>query len=370
MKNQSVFFRTAAAVVLCTVLTGCRASSSLQEQTTGSQTAAVTEQSDTTGTVTEQSGTTASAPETTASSVPPQRYTFNPKVCSHYMEEVFGEKMCQAWFHLVDAILAGEDTFACPDQFTYEWMIGQFPHLCLPPVQNLIDCYPEEEAPIKDGVARFRYVVPKETVLQEIDRFGKKVEEILNEALRPDDTDFEKALVLYQYFTDNYTYDYALLSNTDANALSVCHVFYDKKGICQELSQAYSFLLMELGIDATVMSGDNHRWSYVRMNGKNYHIDPTYVLGTHDLAYFMMTDEQRNVAGEYPKKDFIVTSAYTQFYDHPDYTADDDTYAALWQTELVSVNRDQNTLTVQTADEDLNPVEKTFSFDGTELPAP
>lgn len=60
---------------------------------------------------------------------PKGHYVFNPKVCSVFMEEVFGSDMCEAWYNLVDAVLKGEDTFACKDQYTYDWMMGQFPSI-------------------------------------------------------------------------------------------------------------------------------------------------------------------------------------------------------------------------------------------------
>ena len=67
------------------------------------------------------------APEPTDGRTRQSSYVFQPKVCSAYMEEVFGKAMCETWFHLVDAVMAGEDTFACPDQYTYDWVMGQFP---------------------------------------------------------------------------------------------------------------------------------------------------------------------------------------------------------------------------------------------------
>ena len=66
-------------------------------------------------------------------------YVFQPKVCSVWLEEVFGETMCETWFNLVDAVMAGEDTFACPDQDTYDWVMGQFPIRCFPVLTELID---------------------------------------------------------------------------------------------------------------------------------------------------------------------------------------------------------------------------------------
>ena len=47
-------------------------------------------------------------------------YTFKPKVCSSYQEAVYGKTMCDTWYNLVDAVMAGEDHFVCPDTNTYD----------------------------------------------------------------------------------------------------------------------------------------------------------------------------------------------------------------------------------------------------------
>ena len=360
----SAFRLTAAAAVLCALLTGCSESAapSQAQSSAPETTAAVTE----TAPPETQLETTAAAPEAA-----PVHYTFDPKAYSVYMEEIFGETMCQTWCNFVDAMLAGEDTFACPDQETFEWVLGQFPHLCFPAVQNLVD-YPEDrEHSVTDGIAHFTYTVSREEFEQAVQKLSDTTERILNEVLADADSDFEKALALYLYFADNYTYDHELEhSNTDANALSACHVLYEKRGICQEVSQAYSFLLTQAGVDATVMSGvraydsASHRWSYIRMNGKNYHIDPTYVLGTHDLSFFMMTDAQRAAEDDYPVQDFVITSTYTQMYEHPEYKADDETFSELWHKEYGSLDTAGNTLTYYYLDDSYETVYDTFSYDG------
>ena len=361
---QSAFRLTAAAAVLCALLTGCSESAapSQAQSSAPETTASVTE----TAPPETQPETTAAAPEAA-----PVHYTFDPKAYSVYMEEIFGETMCQTWCNFVDAMLAGEDTFACPDQETFEWVLGQFPHLCFPAVQDLVD-YPEDrEHSVTDGIAHFTYTVSREEFEQAVQKLSDTTERILNEVLADADSDFEKALALYLYFADNYTYDHELEhSNTDANALSACHVLYEKRGICQEVSQAYSFLLTQAGVQATVMSGtraydqSSHRWSYIRMNGKNYHIDPTYVLGTHDLSFFMMTDAQRAAEDDYPVQDYVITSAYTQVHEHPEYKADDETFSELWHKEFGSLDTAGNTLTYYYFDDSYETVYDTFSYDG------
>ena len=103
---------------------------------------------------------------------------------------------------------------------------------------------------------------------------------------------------------------------------------------------------MQAGIDATDMGGksgpgrEDHRWSYVRINGHNYHIDPTYAIGMNDsLDYFMMTDEKRTEEG-YPPESYVITSNYSEDHEHPKYLADDDTYSPLWGTSIDSFDPD------------------------------
>ena len=107
-------------------------------------------------------------------------YSFQPKVCSSYMTELFGETMTETWFHLVDAVMAGEETFACQDTFTYDWVMGQYPDKCFPVLPELIDyCY-DRDHPVVDGMASFTYLVSKEEAAARIAEFAALIEDILN----------------------------------------------------------------------------------------------------------------------------------------------------------------------------------------------
>ncbi len=298
-------------------------------------------------------------------------YVFQPKVCSVYMEEIFGKTMCETWFNLVDAVMAGEDTFACPDNHTYNWVMGQFRDKCFPPLVDLIDYAYDRSNPVKDGVASFQYTVPREEAAAEIAAFAEQIEGILNETLEDDYTDLEKALALYIYFAETYTYDYVTAAY-DAGYpgwLSSYRVFTTGNGICQEFSVAYAYLLMQAGVEATNMSGPRsydhmgHQWTYVRMNGHNYHIDPTYVIGSHSLEYFMMDDAQREYADEYKRENYNITSNYAQDHPHPDYLADDHTFWPLWDGEFIGFDHETKTLYYWVTDDYGKPVKMAFCYD-------
>ena len=292
-------------------------------------------------------------------------FAFQPKVSSVYLDEIFGEEMVQTWYNLVDAVLAGEDTFACPDQWTYDWVVYQFPDRCFPVLNELIE--PSFE-PVEDGVAHIVYKTSREEFETKMTEFETLVTDILNETMRDDYTDLEKALSLYRYFAHHYVYDYdtydRMYTESPPPVLTSYSLLTEGTGVCQEISAAYSYLLLQADVDATIMMGEDHQWSYVRINGKNYHIDPTFALGANDsLEYFMMTDEKRAQDG-FPSEHYVIASAFTQEYGAPDYKADDETFAPVWYTYLDSFDHDTHTLRVYVYDEADEPVYSAFDYGG------
>ena len=284
-------------------------------------------------------------------SVPPEsdgRMHFRPKVASQYLSEVFGEKMVETWYNLVDAVMAGKDTFACPDQHTYDWVMGQFPNKCFPVLLEVIDYAYDRTNSVHNGVASFTYRVPREKAAAKIAEFAALVEEILNETMKPDYSDFEKAVSLFVYFEDHYTYDYQAAEDNDngkADYVSSYRLLTGKTGICHEIACAYSYLLMEAGVNAATMMGANHEWSFVRLGGKNYHVDPTFALGSDgELRYFLMSDAKRCQDDGFIKEEFLFCSGYTQEHPHNGHTADDETFWTLQDGVFDSLDHEKQTL--------------------------
>ena len=269
------------------------------------------------------------------------RLHFQPKVASQYLVEIFGADKVEAWFNLVDAVMAGEDTFACPDQETYDWIMGHFADKCCPVLVDVVDFSPAHQYAVVNGVARFDYLVSHEEAMQKIADFAALVEGILNETMQPDYSDFEKATTLFFYFQDTYTYDYAAADDADEygtiDYVSAYRLLTGKTGICGEISNAYSYLLTLSGVNATTVLGWDsqgelyHEWSLIRLNGKHYHIDPTFELnaGDGEFRYFLMSDAGRLDNGDFPSKYFTYCDVYSRSHPHPDYTANDDTFNEL-----------------------------------------
>ena len=169
--------------------------------------------------------------------------------------------------------------------------------------------------------------------------FRHEIESIMNAYIKPDYSDYEKCLALYDYMVSNYSYDYD--NSVDAGEDgSFCATLRYKKGICVDFSAMYAYLLMQCGVDAISVSNDGenspgyHSWTFVAMDGKGYHIDPTWGLKTDPsdaaflLDYFMMTDDDRAASGYAADtlEIYLLHVFYAKDYDKYDFTADDSRY--------------------------------------------
>ena len=121
--------------------------------------------------------------DTETETVSGYRFTYDPKAVPQYWKDIFGDEMIQAWYNLVDAALAGEDTFECPDKETFDWVIGQFPEKCFPMLGELIESSYE---PVENGIAHFRYTTSREEFGEKMTKFTAQVEDILNKTMKED----------------------------------------------------------------------------------------------------------------------------------------------------------------------------------------
>ncbi len=297
-------------------------------------------------------------------------YEFKPIVVASIFRDIMGEDMYDAYCNYVKAVQSGKDEFAVKDEESYDWMIGQFPRVCYPVLgeyteSNYADAF-------KNGKATFQYKIPKDELAKKESEFEDLVTGILNKTMRDDYSDIEKILALYEYFSTQYSYDYDMYEKSHVTYVEEANAYRfltGGKGICSECAPAFSYLLLEAGVDATTAGGysdianDSHEWTYVTINGKNYHVDATYAMGSGVyLSYFMMTDEQREYEDGYKKDEMTVGCHYKEQANGKDYTADDDFFAPLWGGFLDSFDSEKNI--IYYTDKEGNPA--TFDYSAFE----
>ena len=110
--------------------------------------------------------------------------------------------------------------------------------------------------------------------------------------LTPSMTDREKAQVLYDWVTQNCTYDTA--AGDDSLSHLPYSLFYTGKAVCDGYTGAYNLLLKLEDIPCTALSNHSHIWTVANLDGQEVHIDATWGdLGDHsDPACFAMTAEE------------------------------------------------------------------------------
>ena len=277
-------------------------------------------------------------------------YTFQPHVFSEFYLKEHGEKRRQALFNYVDALRAGEDRFECFDFDTAGWCFGRLGYFF-----NLVGPIYTYAGEYKDGWVEICYRIPKEEYLKKQEEFETMICDILNDALRDDYSDIEKALALYEYMTENYTYDYEMLAHCTEwmEKQSGYRCLMEKTGICNEIAKLYQFLLLQVGVDAEESGGealkagdDSHAWVYVTIDGQGFLIDPTWGLTEDyepDLAYFLFTDERRKNRDGFNPDSFDVGSC-PSFEARRKYSfnADSERYKDLWYGKYVAMDTEAN----------------------------
>ena len=366
MKNIHKLLAAAlTGTLIMSSIAGCTESSETEQSATDTQVTEETEETDTTD-------TTDTTQESTEATIRPKReghYTFQTHVHPSKLEEIMGPEAIQAYDNMIDAVLAGEDYFEVADEETYGWVIGQFAYSCFPVIDDYIESGYAEG--FSNGRGKITYLIEKEELQQKIADFEAEITEILNENLEDDYSDFEKALALYIYMAHHYTYNYEMSDNRGDYLVSGYQTLTDKSGICQGLSILYSYLLLQAGVDATVMSSysdiyqDTHQWSYVKINGNYYHIDPTFALDADDsMNYFMMTDAKRTETGFNPEGGHV-TIQYGAG-EHVELIANDDTYAPLWTGFFIAIDHDNKKVIYLGDDENFNSAQVEFDYSALE----
>ena len=294
-------------------------------------------------------------------------YTFNPHVFSKFYTKEHGEKRRDAFFAYVDAVRAGEDRYRCTEGDA-AWSSGRFALMFFPYAGLYVDA-----EYTGDGWADIIYKIPKEEFLAKEREFEARIEEILNNILEDDYTDFEKALALYEFVTEYTVYDYEMMEHNGEEEWNVKQSAYrvldEQQGICGEIAILYQYLGLQCGIDVDEVVGapfeygaDSHAWNYICLDGTGYLIDATWGLTERrkpDLKYFLFTDELRETRDGYDSASYDV--GFNGMYGARkkfSFECEDERYADLWEGTYVAFDEEQNCIFYR----DLNGSMKRFEY--------
>lgn len=170
-----------------------------------------------------------------------------------------------------------------------------------------------------------------------------------------DKSDYEKVKAIYDYMTENITYDY---DNLEDDSYLLKYTAYaalvNKTSVCQGYATLFYRLALEYGIDARIIAGvsneERHAWNIVKLDGKYYLLDATWDAGEETYSYFLKGTD--NWTKHDPDSEYATTQFKTA---HPisakDYTAPVNTGATV-SGKVTSFLETDEYITVQLLNED------------------
>ncbi len=265
------------------------------------------------------------------------RFEFNPHVISRDYALLYGENISEEFYSFCDAILHKEEAFACISRERLFQML-EISNSCFPLAQELID---KEKTTVSDGVCHLVYRYEAAQIDEIIYAFEKKVYDVIQNAIPYEEPDWIKAMELFTAVAKKDTYD-SFAALEDSLKLKTYRVIMEDTGICQEITGEYIYYLLQIGIDAIPVSALNedlseaHEWVLVNLDGKYYHMDPTYATNYPDsLFFFGMDDIQREYYGSLPAENYVY--AESDLY-RDIYTVTDRRFEKFWLAESYEID--------------------------------
>lgn len=263
-------------------------------------------------------------------------YSFNPHVISEEYKTIYGEGIDEEFFSLCDAILMKEKTFPCSSKERFHQLLS-ISNSCFPLAQELID---KDGISVDDGVCHLAYRYDEKETDEIILTFKNKVADVISSAVPYEEPDHIKAMELFTAVANKDVYDESYTLEDSLKLKSYRAVMNDI-GICQEIASEYIYYLLQVGINAIPCSSLNadrseaHEWVLAELDGRYYHMDPTYATNHPDsLFFFGMDDVQREYYGDFPKDNYT----YAESDALSECAATDRRFEKVWLAEKYEID--------------------------------
>lgn len=237
------------------------------------------------------------------------KYEYNLYKLSDETLKTFGTDFIDFYISFVDAYINHETTIKCDDKAYFYNLISiiehEFPIFNADAKIDVINGY-------KNNAIIIEYTSTKEEHDKLIEQFLKNANQFLKN-VSFDMTDSMKAQIIYHNLSSSITYNYDALD--DFFKSYSYHVYLDHNGICHSFADAYSQLLNQVNIDATIVAGMpkdsiiGHAWTVFKIDNEWYFADPTYEIGYKNgnyYKYYGMNLEQRLNGDEFSSENIYI----------------------------------------------------------------
>ena len=286
---------------------------------------------------------------------------WNPHASSWIYASVYGEATMKVYHDLIDAIESGAESVPCKDGQTFSWVFTVL-HEQYPLYAPLLSDIGFDE---QTGLAMLSYAMEQDERQSLIADFQLRVQEIVSECIYDDYNEVERAAALHEYLSHYFIFDHEA-ADSDYADVTPYRAIMTGEGICQSFTGVYTYIALQIGIDAASVSGStpdfsfSHEWNVVTFDGVSFYLDVTFENGDgYGLRYFGITGAQREAEGGFEEEFFNIGNS-NEFWGR-DFPVTDERFSPLWSAVyLEGFDREDGRLVALCIDENGDPF--TFSF--------
>lgn len=135
---------------------------------------------------------------------------------------------------------------------------------------------------------------------EQMDKISSRVDELINQLITSDMSDYDKIKTIHDYIIENASYDVERnekgTSSYESN--TAYGTLFQKKAICSGYADAMAIFLTKFGVENFKISSETHVWNAVKLDNKWYHLDLTWddpvseYKDILDHKYFLITNKE------------------------------------------------------------------------------
>ncbi len=179
------------------------------------------------------------------------------------------------------------------------------------------------------GVLTLDYAKEPEEIMLHQKLIRAKKEEILNNIVNDNMTDYDKVKTVHDYIIDQTRYDrnYHIGKEVSPESHTVYGTLINRVAVCDGYAKTMKYLLEPLDVETIVVSGKSkgmdHAWNIVKIENEYYHIDLTWddpiMENGEDIIiydYFNLNDNDISKTHTWNKKKYpaCLSKNYNYFY--------------------------------------------------------
>lgn len=121
-----------------------------------------------------------------------------------------------------------------------------------------------------------------------------EADKILDEIIRDNMSDLDKAFAVYMYLISNYNHESAADSN-NREPDTIYGILINKSGACGGFANTYKWLMDKLNIPCEICNSRSrgHIWNYVKIDDCWYHVDAIQGASSQTANFFLVDESER-----------------------------------------------------------------------------